>query len=474
MSDAQSPLQSIFAKQQAAYLTDMNPSAEKRIERLDRAAQLVFENQEALCQALSDDYNGRHQYLTKMSEVMMSLNHIQDAKKRLRSWMNAEKRKVPFPMGLFGAKAHLHYQPKGVVGIMSPWNFPIGMVFNPLATALAAGNRVIIKPSEFNPKTAELMGELFKKYFPEDEVAMVTGGPEVGAEFSTIPFDHILFTGATSIGRMVMQAAAKNLTPVTLELGGKSPVIISDNYDVKLAAEKIMAGKAMNSGQVCVSPDYIFVPEDKVQDFIEAAKATFQASFPDSSNNQDYTAVINSRHHDRINGMITDAKENGVDIFPLDDSQTSDEGNLRIPIHFAMNPTDDRKLMQEEIFGPIGIIKPYKDMDACITEINKRERPLALYFFSNSKTEHQHVLNNTISGGVTLNNVTMHVACQDLPFGGVGHSGIGNYHGHEGFKTFSHARSVYTDGWLDLAKVAGIAPPYTEKTGKALDSQIKL
>ena len=476
MSDVAEQLQQLFSRQQKAYLGDMNPDFDTRMDRLNRAAKLIFENQDALCEALNEDYQGRHPYLSQMSEIMISLNHVKDAKKRLKDWMAPEKRKVPFPMGLFGAKAHIHYQPKGVVGIMSPWNFPIGMVFNPLATALAAGNRVMIKPSEFNPLTAELMAKLIAKYFAEDEVSMVTGGPEMGAEFSKVPFDHILFTGATNIGRMVMQSAAVNLTPVTLELGGKSPVIISKNANLKEAADKIMTGKCMNAGQVCVAPDYIYVPEGQLDDFVGHCKEAMNAQFPDAANNTDYTSIINQRHFERVHQIITDAKEKGVDVVALDNSSSDGKvsEHLKIPVHLAINPPEDSRVMQEEIFGPVAAVKTYQQIDDCLAEINSRPRPLAFYFFSNDKKEQKHVLNNSISGGVTLNNVTMHVSCQDLPFGGVGNSGIGHYHGQEGFKTFSHARGVFTDSKVNLLKLGGMLPPYSPKTGKMLTSQIKL
>jgi coniferyl-aldehyde dehydrogenase len=435
------------------------PDAGTRKERLQRCINLLVENQEELVTALDEDYGGRSPYLSKMSEVVMPINHLKHAIKHVEKWMRPQKRAAMFPMGLLGGRARLEYQPLGVVGIMSPWNFPMAMVFHPLANALAAGNRVMIKPSEFNPKTAALLETLFRQYFTDEEIVVVTGGPEVGAAFSALPLDHILFTGATSIGKMVMQAAAHNLTPVTLELGGKSPTIISKSADTSKAAEAIISGKTMNAGQVCLSPDYVFVPEDELHEFIGAAKETFSRLFPTVAGNGDYVAVINSRHFERITGYIEEARQAGARIVPLsEDSYNAQE--RRIAVHLIVNPGEDLKVMQDEIFGPVMIVKTYTKVTDCVDYIADRPHPLGLYYFGNDVSEQRYVLQNTQSGGVTINDVLMHVSNIDLPFGGVGNSGMGSYQGHDGFKTFSHARSVYKQGWVNLQKLAGTNPPY--------------
>jgi coniferyl-aldehyde dehydrogenase len=449
------------------------PSAHTRKDRLQRCINLLVDNQDDLARALDEDYGGRSRYVTKLTEVMQPVGHLKHAIKNVDKWMKAERRAATFPMGLFGGKARIEYQPLGVVGIMSPWNFPIAMIFNPLASAFAAGNRVMVKPSEFNPRTAELLEQLFKQYFNEDEIVVVNGGPEAGGAFSALSLDHILFTGATTIGKMVMQAASRNLTPVTLELGGKSPTIVSKNTDITKAAEMVMTGKTLNSGQVCLSPDYVFVPEASLETFIDTARSTFQSLYPSVSGNQDYVAVINSRHYERISAYIDEARQAGARV----ESMSSDSYNAeeqRIPIHLVVNPGEDLKVMQDEIFGPIMILKTYNELSECIDYIGDHPHPLGLYYFGDDKAEQQYVLENTQSGGVTINDVIMHVSNIDLPFGGVGNSGIGNYQGREGFKTFSHARSVYKQGWLNLQKVAGAHPPYdAAKLDKLLAGQIK-
>jgi coniferyl-aldehyde dehydrogenase len=475
MNSVQTPntIEAQLQRLRKAQRVDGIPDAATRKERLQRCINLLFENQDALVDALDRDYGGRSPYLSKMSEIMQPIGHLKHAIKHVDKWMKPEKRTPMFPMGLVGGRAHLEYQPLGVIGIMSPWNFPMAMIFHPLANALAAGNRVMIKPSEFNPETAELLGALFKQYFTEDEIVLVNGGPEVGSAFSALDLDHILFTGATSIGKMVMQAAAKNLTPVTLELGGKSPTIISKTADIASAAEMIISGKVMNAGQVCLSPDYVFVPEGDLEAFIDSTRKTFQRMFPTVKGNGDYVAMINSRHYERIAGYIDEAQQAGVRVEPLV-TDSYDDQEQRIPVHLIVNPGEDLQVMQDEIFGPVMIVKTYGELSSCIDYIADRPHPLGLYYFGNDKIEQQYVLDNTQSGGVTINDVIMHVSNIDLPFGGVGNSGMGNYQGREGFKTFSHARSVYKQGWLNLPKLAGTNPPYnTVKLDKLFAGQIK-
>ena len=404
---------------------------------------------------------------------MQPIGHLKHALKHVDKWMKPEKRKAMFPMGLLGGKARIEYQPKGVVGIMSPWNFPLAMIFHPLSNALAAGNRVMIKPSEFNPVTAALIADLFSKYFSADEIVVVTGGPEMGGAFSALPLDHILFTGASSIGKKVMEAASRNLTPVTLELGGKSPTIVAADADITKAAAKIITGKTMNSGQVCLSPDYTFVPEASLDAFIEAAKDTFTELYPTVSGNGDYAAMINLRHYERMVSYIEEARAAGVQVVALSDDAYNPE-EQRIPVHLVVNPGDDLKVSQDEIFGPIMIVRTYRDLAECVNYINDRPHPLGLYFFGDNAQEQDYVLKHTLSGGVTINDVIFHIANIDLPFGGVGNSGLGNYQGREGFKTFSHARSVYKQGWVDLGKLGGTNPPYAAgKLDKLLAGQIK-
>ena len=469
-----SELNTLLERQKAAFLADGPVSYETRIKRLNKLIELLVDNQQALCDALDADYGGRSPRMSRMAEIMGAVNNAKNAKKNLKKWMKPEKRKSPVPMNLVGAKTTLHYQPKGVIGNMTPWNVPVGMVFSPMVDMSAAGNRCMVKTSEFNPLTAELIKELVAKTFDDDEVVVVTGGPDVGAAFSSLAFDHLLFTGATSIGRLVMRSAAENLTPVTLELGGKSPVFVGAEADIATTAFKIINGKSMNCGQICISPDYVFVPEQKVEQFIEQCTATYNSLFPNPTKNVDYNAMINERHFDRINGYINEAKAKGARVINLDKSGAEwNSTDQKIPLHIVVDPSEELSISQEEIFGPIMIVRSYTDLDQSIAYVNARPRPLALYYFGKDNAEEQKVISNTISGGVCVNNVMMHFNCDDAPFGGVGASGMGHYHGHEGFKTFSHMRTVYTDGWVDFIKLGGMLPPYSEKTDKVLNSQIK-
>ncbi|MBK9467621.1 MAG: coniferyl aldehyde dehydrogenase [Gammaproteobacteria bacterium] len=446
-----------------------------RIDRIERCIALLVDNQEAICNALSADYGCRSPYITRMAEIMTSVGNLKHVKKKLKSWMKPERRSAPVPMNLFGARALVYHQPKGVVGNMTPWNIPVGMVFSPMADILGAGNRVMIKPSEFTPHTSELTRELIGRYFDRSEIAVMTGGPEVGAAFASLPFDHLLFTGATSIGRMVMRAAAENLTPVTLELGGKSPVIVSASADIEDTAGKIVTGKGQNAGQLCIAPDYAFVPESRLEVFLESCRKNFVAQYPTTVLNPDYNAMINERHYDRVLGYIEEARAAGARIIELNPGREdfSDRVRHKIPLHIVVNPDDALKVMQEEIFGPVLVVKTYRDVGDCIAYVNARARPLALYWFGKDEAERERVLRETISGGVSVNNVMMHFACDDLPFGGVGGSGMGHYHGRDGFRTFSHAKGVFREGRLNLSKLAGTLPPFGPKLAKMLDGQIR-
>ncbi len=469
------PLRATLDKQRAAFEAEGEVALETRIDRLNRCIAMLVDHQDEICAAVNEDFGCRSRHVTLMTDIFTSVNTLKFTKKHLKKWMKPERRKAPVPMNLFGASSRIYYQPKGVIGIMTPWNVPVNMIFSPLADALGAGNRVMIKPSEFTPKTAEVMQRLLAEYFEESEVAVVTGDAAVGAAFSALPLDHIIFTGATSIGKLVMKSAAENLTPVTLELGGKSPVIVSDSCDINEAAEKIITGKSMNAGQLCISPDYCFVPASRLEAFITACKQTIAAQFPTIANNPDFVSVINERHFDRIKGYIDDARDKGARVEALNPASEDwdDRARHKIPLHLVVEPSDDMLCMQDEIFGPILNIKTYRVLDDCIRYINARPRPLAFYYFGKDKVEQEHVLTSTIAGGVSINDVAMHFACDDLPFGGVGPSGMGNYHGFEGFKTFSHAKVVFKQGLVNLPKLAGTLPPFSDKVDKLMAQQIK-
>ncbi|MBG51878.1 MAG: coniferyl aldehyde dehydrogenase [Alphaproteobacteria bacterium] len=473
-ASAGAAIREIVERQRAAHIREGAPSAERRIEWIDRAIALLVDNQKEIAEAMASDFGHRSIEQSLLTDIMGSIGPLKHAKKHLRNWMKPEKRKVMFPLGLFGAKARIEYQPKGVVGVISPWNFPINLTFVPLAGIFAAGNRAIIKPSEFTPATSELMARMFREAYDETEVAVVTGGPAVGEAFSRQPFDHLLFTGATSIAYHVMRAAAENLVPLTLELGGKSPVIVSKSAPIEEAAAKIMTGKTMNAGQICLAPDYVFVPESKVDAFVDAAQKSVKKMYPTIKDNPDYTSIVNQRHFDRLNSYVDDARAKGAKIVEINPANEdfSQQPHHKIAPTLVLNPTEDMKIMQDEIFGPLLPVKTYKDADDTIDYINANDRPLGLYYFGEDKAEENKVLTKTTSGGVTVNDVIMHVSMEDLPFGGVGPSGMGAYHGVDGFKEFSHPKAIYTQAKAKMVAEM-FRPPYGAATRKRLASQIK-
>ena len=458
----QADMQAVLDRQKKAYLSEGAVSAETRIDRLDRAIDILKTHGTKLSEAMAADFGHRSLDQSKMTDIDASIGPLESCKKQLRKWMRPEKRKTMFPLGLLGGRSRIEYQPLGVVGCISPWNFPVQLTFAPLAGIFAAGNRTMIKPSEFTVLTSELMKELFAAAFDEEEVAVFTGGPEVGGAFSALPFDHLLFTGATSVAKHVMRAAAENLVPVTLELGGKSPVIIGKSANLELAATNIMAGKTMNAGQICLSPDYVILPEESRDEFVKHAKNSVAKMFPNIKDNPDYTSIVNERHFDRLNGYVNDAKEKGATVVEINPAEEdfSQQEHHRIPPTLILDPTDDMKVMQDEIFGPILPVKQYKDIEETLDYVNSKDRPLGLYYFGQDSAEEREVLTRTTSGGVTVNDVIMHIAQEDLPFGGVGPSGMGSYHGFDGFKNFSHAKAIYTQSSTVSKLAAAMRPPY--------------
>lgn len=466
-------IRALLDRQRAAFLKDGPPGAALRIDRINRAIGLLVDYQDEIANALNEDFGNRSKHQSLFTDVASSITPLKHARKNLTKWMKTDRRSAAFPLNLLGARARLEYQPLGVVGIISPWNFPVQLTFGPLADVLAAGNRCIIKPSEFTPATSELMARMIREAFSEEEIAVVTGGPELGAAFSSMPFDHLLFTGATSVARHVMRAAAENLVPVTLELGGKSPVLVGESADVQITANRVMFGKTLNAGQICLAPDYLFMPKEKTGAFIEAATSAVSKMYPTLKNNPDYTSVVNQRHFDRLQGYIADAKAKGaqvVEINPAHEDFTQ-QPHHRIPPTLIIDPTDDMTVMQDEIFGPILPVKTYAKIDEAIDYVNTHPRPLGLYYFGTDKDEERKVLDSTTSGGVSVNEVVFHVAQDDLPFGGVGPSGMGAYHGKDGFDTFSHRKAVFTAPKKEV--MAMIRPPWGAKLEKMMGSQIK-
>ncbi|MDY0836515.1 coniferyl aldehyde dehydrogenase [Pseudomonas sp. SED1] len=459
-SQALDQLQVLFDAQRQAYAANPMPPAAQRQQWLKALRDLLSEERQALINAISHDFSHRSADETLFAELMPSLHGIHYASKHLKGWMKPSRRAVG--IAFQPASAKVIYQPLGVVGVIVPWNYPLYLAIGPLVGALAAGNRVMLKLSESTPATGQLLKALLAKIFPEDLVCVVLGEAEVGMAFSKLRFDHLLFTGATSIGKHVMRAAAEHLTPVTLELGGKSPAIVSADVPLKDAAERIAFGKALNAGQTCVAPDYVLVPEDRVDGFVEAYSKAVRGFYPTLADNPDYTAIINERQLARLNGYVKDATDKGATLIPL-----YDQGQERRMAHsLLLNVSDDMTVMQDEIFGPVLPIVPYRGLDQAFAYINQRPRPLALYYFGYNKAEQNRVLHETHSGGVCLNDTLLHVAQDDMPFGGIGPSGMGHYHGHEGFLTFSKAKSVLIKQRLNAAKL--IYPPYGKSIQKLI------
>ena len=464
----------VLERQRAACIADGAVSLEVRQDRLNRAIDVVVANAERFVEALREDFGHRSVHQSTFTDVVSSITPLKDARSKVKKWMRPEKRKTAMPFSLLGSSSRVEYQPLGVVGVISPWNFPVQLTFAPLSGIFAAGNRVMIKPSEFTPLTSQAMKDAFASAFDETEVAVFVGGPETGGNFSSLPFDHLLFTGATSIAKHVMRAAAENLVPVTLELGGKSPVIVSDTADLQQTADRVMFGKTLNAGQICLAPDYVMLPEGKAQEFVESSTRAVENMYPTLLDNPDYTSVINQRHFDRINGYVEDAREKGAKVVEINpaDEDFRQQPHHKIPPTLILDPSDEMAVMQEEIFGPVLPVKTYAKVDEAIDYVNANDRPLGLYYFGKNGGEEREVLNRTTSGGVTVNDVIMHISQEDLPFGGVGPSGMGSYHGFDGFKTFSHAKAVYRQTGVEaIAKM--MRPPWGEGFTKMMQGQVK-
>lgn len=466
-------MQHVFSAQKSEFATKGNLSIARRKEILRTLIALLVDNRAAICDALNSDFSNRAPQLSLFTDIGAAVSTLKHALSNIDKWVKPEKHFTsPAILGLFGASAQIKFQAKGVVGIIVPWNFPINLSFGPLASAITAGNRAMVKLSEFTPQTSKLIANLISSKIKEDEIAIINGGVETSQEFSSLPFDHLLFTGATEVGRIIMGQAAKNLVPVTLELGGKSPVIVTRNFDKSLAAARIMGGKLMNAGQVCLAPDYLLVEENYLDEFIDELIKQTKIQYPNIYSNPEYTAIINDRHYARLMSYIDEAKAKGVKIIKIGDDE--DAANTRkIAPHLIINPDDNLKIMKDEIFGPLLPIKTYKNIDEAINYVNSRPRPLALYYFDNDKGAQDRILNQTISGGVTINDVILHIAMEELPFGGVGASGIGAYHGKRGFLEFSHQKAIFKQSPFDNFLLKATRAPYGKVLEKYLEFTIR-
>ncbi|MBQ0725564.1 MAG: coniferyl aldehyde dehydrogenase [Cycloclasticus sp.] len=457
----------IYERQRKAYKANPYPSYVERKANLDKLEKMMVDNQEAIAEAISKDFGNRAHQETQLIELFLSIDGIRYARKKLKKWMKPQRRSVS--IWFAGAQNKVLPQPKGIVGLIAPWNYPLFLVMSPLASILASGNRCMIKMAANSSNLAALLSGLFKEAFDEEVVALLPGVK--ASDFTPLPFDHIVFTGSPETGKTIMRIAADNLVPVTLELGGKSPTIVADDFDIETAADRIMQGKFLNAGQTCVAPDYLFVPEAKVDDFIAAAKKSIAKRYPELAS-KDYTSIIDEKSFARLNSTLLDAEQKGASITSLMDGEIKDAASRKIAPHVVTNTNDDMVLMQDEIFGPILPIKPYKDLDEALAFINDGERPLALYIFSNNKTVQNKIIKNTLSGGVCINETVLHAGQHDMPFGGVGNSGMGHYHGQEGFNEFSKLRPIFKQ--FKYPALPLLAPPYGKMFSTIYQLMIKL
>ena len=444
--------------QRRSFAADPNPPLAVRRDRLDRLRRMLREQMTDIRDAIAADFGMRASEETELLEQFTSLEGIAHARRHLRRWIRTERR--PVAWWSLPGRARLMRQPLGTVGIIVPWNYPLYLAVSPLTAALAAGNRAMLKMSEHTPRFGALFETLVARYFSADEVVAVNGDTTVAKAFAALPFDHLLFTGSTQVGREVMKAASANLTPVTLELGGKSPAIVTAGFDLDETARRVMYGKLINAGQTCVAPDYALVPTPLVERFVESCRRATTAFYPKLATNPQFTSIINDRQFRRLSSCIEDARASGATVHRLHDEGTDAERRRLTPVALT-GVSDSMRVMQEEIFGPLLPIVGYDSIDEAIAYVNARPRPLALYYFGAADSDLDAVLARTVSGGVTVNNTAFHVVQESLPFGGVGPSGMGHYHGRAGFDTFSKLKPVYLDGRLSASSM--LLPPYGRK-----------
>jgi coniferyl-aldehyde dehydrogenase len=460
-------MRAIFDAQRQAFLRAGAPSLHERREDLKKLADAIGRSRERLMAAISADFGHRSRHETELGELFPAQSAIRHTLAHLARWMRPKR--VAVGLELLPAGARIHYQPVGVVGIISPWNYPFNLAIVPLVTALAAGNRVMLKPSELTPRTSDFLAELLAGLFPTEQIATIVGGPDTGQAFARLPFDHLFYTGSTNVGRLVMQAAADNLTPVTLELGGKSPCIVGEDAALASATESIVHGKLLNAGQTCIAPDYVLLPRQKLDDFVSLATETTRKFYPTLAQNPDYTSIINDRHYRRIAQYVEEARAKGVRVIELNPANDPlPAGARKLPPTLLIEPSDDLSVMREEIFGPVLPVKTYGSLDEAIDYVNAHPRPLALYYFGTDSAKRDDVLRRTVSGGATVNGTLFHFAAENLPFGGVGPSGIGAYHGEFGFQTFSHRKGVFLQSRLSGARF--LYPPF----GRLTDLMLKV
>lgn len=470
-TEAHEQISAILDRQRQARLAGGVPDAAERRARIQRVIDMVVARADDLVKAMDADFGGRPEGYSLMNDILGSLASLKYSRDNLETWMAPDPRPSYAPYDQLGATAEVLHQPKGSVGIIGTWNAPLYTLLSPLAGVLAAGNRAVLKPSEVVPRTAEAIADAAAALLDADEVAVVTGGPDVADALTSLPFDHIVFTGSTNVGKLVMSNAARNLVPVTLELGGKSPTIVGRSADLADAAHRIAVGKATNGGQICVSPDTIHVPRELVDDAVTALRDAYTALHPTIEDNDDAVAVVNDRHAARIQGYIDDAAARGARIVTAPEVPAPATGR-RQPLRIVVEPPADALIRQEEIFGPAVVVLGYDTIDDVLAALGAEPTPLALYYFGTDDTEQQRILAGTRSGGVTVNEIMMHPGLPDAPFGGCGASGLGHYNGRDGFLEFSHARAVYRSAGPDLRGEWGMLPPYGDHFRAMMAAQV--
>lgn len=460
-------LLALLERQRAAARTEPFPTLAVRKDRLRRAIEALIANERRIVEACHTDFGNRHEALSLLTEVMAPVRSLRHALKNVERWMRPEKRRPEFPMGLIGARAYIFHQPLGVIGVVVPWNAPVALAYTPLAGILSAGNRTMIKLSEFVPTVSALTAEITRAAFDETEVAIVNGEVDVATAFTALPFDHLLFTGGAGTARAVMKAAATNLVPVTLELGGKSPAVVAQGADLGSAAGKIVFGKLANAGQVCMAPDFALVQRSDRDAFVEAVRTEMQRQFPDVSRNPDFTNVHLPRQRQRLAAMVEEAAREAAVVITLSGESIAELATTqRFPPVIVVDPPLDCRLMREEVFGPILPVVSYERLEDLPALLGSLSRPLAMYFLGGTRAQKDFMLRNTWAGGMSFDDIMLHPFMQDLPFGGVGESGMGRYLGFDGFKTFSNSKSVAEPPWIDAIKY--LAPPYSPKLARLM------
>ncbi len=463
-------MRAVLDEQRSRFREEAPASLALRRDRLKRLLAMTRAAQDRIVAAVRADYaDMRSSREVTIMDLVPSVSGLKHALNRLPGWMRPERRRPNFPFGLMGAKARVVHSPKGTVGIVSPWNVPYGLAIAPATGAFAAGNRIMLKPSELAPATADLLKQLAEAYFDRSELAVFTGGPDVAAAFTRLAFDHLVFTGSTATGRRVMAAAAENLVPVTLELGGKSPALIGASADPAKVLASLVLGKMLNGGQVCIAPDYVLVPRGREDSFVAAAAAKANELFPTLPGNADYGAIIDDTKHARLKALVADAVAKGARVTLAGEAGAT----RRMPLHLLQGVDDTMGVMQEEIFGPILPVIGYASFEEALAFLNARAAPLALYYFGSDAGEKAAVVARTRSGGVTINDTHHHQLQDDLPFGGVGSSGMGRYHGRDGFLEFSHARAIYEQTTIDIMGRIGFKPPYGAVFDRFLRSRMR-